>query len=376
MVHATSKSAKQLRYERRKPHVAVRILMQLLSLILSLLLSVSVVATVVLADVNHLMSGDGMKQIINTVLLPGKSAPQKVTPNAGAAGGHTALADTQLPGNVNINDIPDDLLNGDSPEETLDNLIEWIYEEIDKSSSSPVPYTKDQVKEFVAESTIPDFVAEKLAGFAEDFVNDTEKTTITADEIIELLEENEDLIEETLDIRMTSEVKKNMRKTVEKVVEDNDLDTVIREQVFVSVQQSIDKSMAETGMSWEDIQPKLQWLCSDTALYIAIGVCLVLLLLLCLVNYYNVPAGLTWAAVFSMIFGVVLTVPLILLQMFPNIFSFIPKAISSMIASFAGILLPIHGMVLLAGVVLLVISIIWRVIRSAVYRKRLNAAMA
>lgn len=358
---------------RRKPHILLRIPMQLLSFLLCLVLAVSLVATVALADLNHLMSAGGIKQIINAVLIP-TSAPQRIHPAAGALGVHMDDAFT-LPGDLDLGDLPEDILQGGGSEENIGNLIDWLYEELEKATEEPLPVTKEQLESFVEESTISDFVAEKLAGYADDFINGTENTEITSEEIMDLLDENLQLIEETFQVEVTEEVKQKLTDSVEKVVEENDLNTVIRQEVFESVEQAINDSASATGMRWEDIQPMLQLLCSDAVLFTALGICLALMLLLCLLNFYNVPAGLTWIAVPSILMGAILTAPLALLQAAPQLMAdALTEQIASIIASFAGVLMPFHAAVLVMGLALLVISIVWRIIRSSIDRKRRLAA--
>lgn len=365
---------------RRKPHIVLRILLQFLSFVLCIVLTASLLGTVVLADLNHLMSAGGMKQLINAVLDP-TSAPQRITPAVGALGvdldDAAATPGFTVPGDLDLSDMPEDLLTGGSSEENVGSLVDWIYEEMQKASEEPLPVTKEQVQSFVEESTVSEFVADKLAGYADDFINGTENTDITTEEIMDLLEENAGLIEETFQVEITEEVKQQMTASVEKVVVENDLNTVIREQVFETVEQTINDSTAAAGMSWEEIQPMLQLLCSDMVLYSALGTCLVLMLLLCLLNFYNVPAGLTWIAVPSIVMGAILTAPLAALQAAPELLAgLVPAQITSIIASFAGVLLPIHGSVLALGFGLLLISIVWRAIRGSVRRKRRLAAAA
>ncbi len=354
---------------RRKPHIVLRILLQLLSLIMCLVLVGCLTATVVLADLNHLRSAGGIKQLINAVLIP-SSTSQSAKPHVGAA-------TPGIPGNVDLSDLPVDLLTGGTAEENLEKLIDWAYEKMEESSKVPLTFTKEDVKDFVAESTVTEFVAEKLASYTEDFINGTHNTVITTEEIMDLIEENQELIEETFNMTLTPKIRDTIEKNVEKVVVEDDLNNTIRVQVFESVEQTIDESAKDLGMSWEEIQPMLQLLCADTTLYIAIGVCVLLLVLLCLLNYYNIPAGLTWFAVPSILLGTALTLPLVLLQTSPQLFAkFLPEAVVGVVAAFADVLIPIHGAVLVAGLAVLVVSIFWRVIRAVVRRKLSRAAVA
>ncbi len=359
---------KKARQPRRKPHIVLRMLLQFLSFVLCIVLTASLLATVVLADLNHLMSAGGIRQLINGVLMP-VSAPHRLTPVVGAAGVH--LEDTPsipgftIPGDLDLGDIPEDLLPGGDSEDAASGLVDWIYAELEKTAEEPLPITKEQVEEFVQESTLSNFVAEKLAGFADDFLNGTENTHITADEVMSLLEENAQLIEKTFDVEITEELKQQLSQSVEKMVVENDLNTVIREQVFETVKETINESTADMGVTWEQLQPAVQLVCSDKVLYTALGICLALMLLLCLLNFYNVPAGLTWIGVPSLLLGILLTAPVALLQSAPELLNgLLPGNIGSVIASFAGVFLPIHSSLLAIGFGLLLVGIIWRVIRS------------
>jgi hypothetical protein len=362
-----------------KPHIALRIPLQILSFLLSFILAFSLLGTVLLADLNHLMSAGGIKQLINAILIP-NAAPHSIQPAVGAAGvrfgNETPVPGFTVPGDFDVSDIPSDLINGENGVD-MDGLINWIYNTVEEAAGEPLPISKEQVQEFIAESTVSDFVSEKLAGYAEDFINGTENTTITTEELLELLEENQDLLEEKFQVEITTEVKENLTAAVEEAMTEADLDTMIREQVFETVEESIDQTMQEAGMSWEQLQPMLQTLCSDTTLYTAIGICAVLMLLLCLLNFYNIPGGLTWIAVPCILMGSLVTAPLVLLSASPQIFAgMVPEAITGIVASFAGVLLPIHGSVPILGLALLIISIIWRAIRGAVRRSRLRASVA
>lgn len=367
---------------RRKPHIVLRIGLQLLSFVLCLVLSVSLVATVLLADLNHIMSAGGMKQLVNAILTPA-SAPYRSAPVMGAAGVYREEAKPDdsftVPGDLDISDIPEDILVGGNTEENMDSLVDWIYEQVSQNMEGEVPLSKEEFSEFISDSTISDYMAEKLAGYAEDFINGTQNTVITNEEVQQLLEENMALIEEKFDVQLSEEDKKELTVSMEQLLEKHDINTVIRDQVFTAVEDTINQSASVTGMTWEQLQPKLQALCSDTTLYTALGICGVLMLLLCLLNFYNVPAGLTWIAVPSIIIGTILTVPMLLL---PTLLPLIGDAgaaagaLLQVVNSFVSVLLPFHGAVLLLGFVLLIISIAWRIIRANIDRKRRMAAAA
>lgn len=358
----TQEKEKKARPARKKPHIMLRILTQFLSFVMCVVLLASLLGTVVLADLNRIMSKNGMEQLVGALVSP---APQRMTPVVGAGG--VLLDEPTVP---DISDVPEDILTGGGSAENVGNLVSWLYNEIAKSSDKPLTITEEQIQALVQEPAIYAFIAGKLAGFADDFINNTQNTTITTDEIMAVVEENRQLIEEKLDTPLNDETMANLEQTVHKLVEEQDLAGTIQNQVFDSVENAINNSMAATGMSWQQIQPVVQFVCSDALLYIAVGVCVLLMLLLMALNFYNIPGGLTWIAVPCILVGGILAGCLALATTIPTLIPAVPAAAMQVLGSFSMTLLPIHGAVLGFGLLLLIVAIIWRAIRKAVARKR------
>ncbi len=349
------KKDKKARPAPGKPHIMLRILTQFLSFLLCLVLIASLVGTVALADLNRIMSKDGIQQLVSSLADP---APQQA-----AAGART----------VAPSDIPEDILTGGDSRENIDNLASWLYNMIAEASDQPLTVTEEQILALVREPAISAFIAEKLAGFAEDFINKTQKTTVTAQEILAVVEENQLLIEEKLDIELTGEVKANLERSVHQLVVEQDLAGNIQGQVFETVESAINDSIAETGMTWEKIQPVVKFICSDLMLYLSIGLCVVLMLLLLVLNFYNIPGGLIWIAVPCILVGGISTVALALAALVPKLFPAVPAATMQLLASFSKTLLPVHGAVLGFGLLLLIVAIIWFAVRKSAARKQAAA---
>ena len=360
------KKEKKPRPAGKKPHIMLRILTQFLSFLLCLVLIASLVGTVALADLNRIMSKNGIQQLVNAC-IDTTPAPQRITPVAGAARVLPLNAGVAVP---DISDIPEDILTGGDTMENINNLVSWLYNQIAASSSQPLTVTEEQVLALVQESGLSAFIAEKLAGFAEDFINNTRNTTVTTEEIMAVVEENRQLIEEKLDIEFTEKTKADLERSIHNLVVEQDLTGTIQGQVFDSVENAINDSVADTGMTWDQIQPMVKFLCSDLMLYLAIGLCVVLMLLLCALNFYNVPGGLTWIAVPCILVGGIFTAALALAALAPKLLPAVPAAAAQILASFNMVLLPVHGAVLGFGLLLLIVSIIWRAVRKAVARKR------
>lgn len=378
----------------KKPHIAVRIPLQLLSFILAVALFAVVIGGVLLADLREVTSENGMKKLVNALLTGGESAPVQIHPAPIQADPMSNIAwDSTSPtipgditvdedgnitigGDVSINpeDIPDDILNGGGGEANVLNLVDWVYEQIDASTDKPLKFSKSEFREFVQESTVGDYVSEKLTGYTEDFINDTEETEITTREILKLLEENEDLMRTTLHVEPTDEQWDQIEVTVETMVEQNDINGTIRDKVYTAVDTVLEENAEMLGgMDRKGLQELLQTLTSDGLFFTFVGAAVLLLVLLCLLNYYNVPAGLTWAAVPTILAGIILALPVLLLNTAADTVSGLIPALSGvtgLLASFVDVFALIHYGVLGIGVLLLIVSIVWRVIRSVVRKSR------
>jgi DNA-binding transcriptional regulator YhcF (GntR family) len=329
--------------------------MQLLSFLLSTVLGIVLIATVLLADMHTLTSSGGIKQIINAVLLPNK-APASLRPMVAAGGTVIDPGQIQLPDGAQ-----DAILSGDS-----NALVDILYDTMQEMLGEENPITKDQLQTFVENSTVTDFIADKAAGYAEDILSGTENTQITAEELVQLVEENKTVIEETFEIQITEEQMDEIKTNVTTIVEENDINTTIRTEINNAMDSAV-SGAAGAGVPLAEIMQIVRMLSQDTVLYMAIGACVLLLLLLCGTNFYNIPGGLTWAAVPCIFVGGILAAPVAILQLTPSILgefaSFAPMINVLAVNHYAA---PIIGLVLLIG------SIIWRIVRSCVENNRLN----
>lgn len=365
-----SPQAPEKKKPRKKPHIALRILLQFVSFVLCVCLSAGLLAAAVLADVHVLTSAGGINRIISALFTaPASSAPR---PIAGAAGGHMSVPDL---GDV---EIPDDILSGGADAENVNALVTFLYETLQARSEEPLPITEEQLQNFIEKSTVSDYLSEKLAGYAEDFINGTENTTITTDEVMTLLEENKTLIHQEFGVEITPEMEQQITATVEKVVVEQDISATIRNEVNSTVSGMLPGGSEENGdEKLAQLRSLLQFISSDSLLYAAVACCLALMLLLCLANFYNVPAGLTWSAVPAMVLGLILSLPLAAVQLLPQALAALVPELTLVIqvaGGFAGAIAPVHYGLLGLGLVLLIASIVWRCVCGALRKKQGCAA--
>lgn len=328
----------------KKPHIALRIGMQFLSFVLCLILTVALPITVVLADVHTLTSSGGIKQIVTAVLLP-NNAPAAPRPVAQARVTRLAATETAA-----------------EPAAGSNPIVDMLYEAIQDSAEGDTSVTKEQLQTLVENSTLADYIAEKTAGYAEDLLNGTENTEITADELVQLVRENKQVIEQTLDIELTAEAMADIEANMAAMVEENDLNGTIRSEINNAME-----SMAAdgSGVPIAEVLEGLRILSQDTVLFGAIGICVLLIVLLCGANFYNVPAGLTWAAVPCILIGGILAAPIAILQLTPTVLGELAGY-----ASVVDVLAVNHYAAPVLGLLMLIGSIVWRIARSCIRNNR------
>ena len=85
-------------------------------------------------------------------------------------------------------------------------VVEWLYNAAQEQFGGELDISLETVKDFVDNSTLKDFLAEKSASIISDFVTGENTTTITAEEIKTQLEQNAQLIEDCFGFEMTEDV--------------------------------------------------------------------------------------------------------------------------------------------------------------------------
>ncbi len=380
---------------RKKPHIALRIPLQLFSLILCIALLAVSICTVLLADLNMLTSAGGINKLINSILSPAAApAPHRFIP--GAVGVWMDSTDPSidmddlLDGDGNIV-LPDGVLDGEDSDEAVGSLIDYVIDSLEESMGGELPVTDEQISYIVENSTLTEFVSQKIASIAEDVLNGTKNTVFTTEEIMELMEQNKGIIEEVFDFTITAEITDQIQKEVDKLIVEQDINNQIHDSISNMVDEAIKDSLPPISGSildgvipgGSDLDPEdtlgqymalIGFITSNELLFGAIGVCLVLILLLCLLNWYNVPAGLTWSAFPMILSGLILSAPIYMVQNMPQLLLSIlgddAAMLLQIIQSFVGVFAPIHYGLLGLGAALLIGSIVWRIVRASIRKRK------
>lgn len=355
----------------KKPALPIRILLQVISLLLSILLFVSLLSTAALIDLRVLTSSKGIEQLLN--LVTSTPAPTSPAPSASHANPSAFIPLSASPsgtaGVVLLNNTTATYPNVDIPAgidpSVLSGgnaMIDALYEMAKNALGEDIPISKEQVEKFVEESTVSEFLSEEVAALAGDILNGTETAEITTEEIMTLIQENKELIEETFEIELTEEAITDIEASVTQVVEEQQLNETIRAEVNTTLEQPI-PGLENTSIN--DIMLVIGTLTQPRVIFGAIGICIFLILLLGLANYYHIPTALSWASASFINAGLILSTPLFVLEYYPNVLLRIDPNLVDLVHALGGIahvLDPEHYGILVLGLLMAIGSIVWKVL--------------
>lgn len=389
--------------------VGVRILLGFISFLLCIALFACSVVTILVADLALLTSKGGIKDLIMDVLfttsaparpgfapaglVPGRVPIRLTTPEEDALGGFDF-------GSIDFSGI----VAGEGADQAI---VDALYGILEEQFEGELPVSKEDVTDFVEKSTLPEFISDKVAGIVTDVINGEVTTTITKEDVIDLLEENKELIEDTFQVEIPEEV----IDSVGTMVEDSKLSEVIQDSVSQMVgmepapkpdddaeQDSpsgngsstatkpnkpiirpSDMEVLEnvvsgnvTDMGIADILAMVRVITSPVVVFGCIAVCLLISALLFLTKWGRPNAALRSSGVVYFIAGLLFLLPTAVAQFAPSLFAQL---------GVAGV--AIRKVLLLAGNVSIsvtafgfVLIIAGAIVGSVMKKKRLAAAVA
>ena len=344
----------------KKPPALIRLVMQIVSLLMCLTLIASLITTVLLADIRSLTSSGGIEKIITALFTPESSMQMPdptIDPVANALPVHklnstTGTEDgTQIPEDV---EIPmDALTNSDAMAEFVTGFVESLLGE--EAAADP-----ENVSRFIEESTVMDFFAAKISSFVSDAFSGNQSATITAEEIMQLLDENQALLEDIFKIEITDEQKEQIGTQVNDMLAEADLDNTIRQSIDDLTSTPIE---GMDGMTVGDLLQTIQKISQPGVILLAFGFCLLLMLGMCLLNFYNIPQALRWCGFPCLISGAILSAPLLVINASPAILAdAMPDtaALMTVVDAALSVVAPLHFGILILGVAMIVLSFLWR----------------
>lgn len=284
-------------YKKKLP-IGIRIVFAFLSVLLCIALFATTLVTIAVTGLKVVTSKDGLQTIISEALFP-KSASVRVIPNL--AGG-SAVSGFDMLGS----------LGGSGMDQGI--LVDALFEMMEEQFGDELPISKEDVTEFLEESSIPEFISDKAASIISDVISGEVTTTITKDEVIQLIEENADLLEEKLDITIEQEQIDAIGGWIE---ESKVLDNV-QQGIQEGIQEAIGGTTPDssTGVDGTDAPTSfaeglamLKAASSTESLLICIGACLFLFVLLLLTHWGRPFAAVRSAGIPVMIAGLFMTLP-------------------------------------------------------------------
>lgn len=359
----------------RKPWpVGIRIVMVFVAIILCVAMFVVSLAGTLVLNVRTIVSRDGISKIV-TQLISGETVSGPARP-ALAVGTGTVYLD-EYSAQSGMSDI----------------LVDWAYDLLKESFGDEMELTKEQVETFVQESTVKDFVADKAAGLVEDFYNEESNTTITVEEITQLIEENKDVIEEQFGVVIDQEVIAEIDNKLEESgilepIEENGLLGYIEQTMTDSpapdspespnapgVETPGDFGEAQNSMNQvKQIMNIVRQVTSNKAIAILWGAFGLLAVALFFVTRRSFPATLSQTGSMLMLTGVIFCVPTVLCKVAPAMVSgLLGKELGGIVCLVFNAAAVVNYAVVGVGFGLIALSIVTKIVKNARREKALLA---
>ena len=368
-------------YKKKLP-LGVRILFAFLSVILCFVLFATTLVTILVADLNTITSKDGLQKIITQTLFP-KSAPARVNP---------LLAGSSFSGLEGF-----DFSNLEIGSDGLDTdvLADAIYDILAEQPDIEIDITRSDIHSLLEESTIPEFVSDKVSSIVNDAISGEITTTITKDDLLNLVEENIPIIEDTLGIEVETEVLDQVSEWIDE------------SKVVESVQEGLNTALGVTAPSEEEsvapqkkpsnifdvVGPDFQFpssisdflalagvVSSTSTLLICIGACLVIILLLLLTHWGRPFAAVRSAGIPIMLAGILMLVPSVLANVMPDMLldlvsEFMPAG-GSLIVRLVQNILAVTGTVCLIFALIGLVMTVAGGILNSIFKRRFKVRAA
>lgn len=327
----------------KKPlHPALAVLLKIATVLLCLVLSASLLATMLVLDLQQLTSKNGLTKVAEDLLC--EQPAVGFNRISAAPGGMDAVSADQV---------------------DQDDLVAWLYDTLKTQYGDEMKVTQEQMQSFLDQSTAKDYVSDKLASYVSDFVNGTSETELPTEEILDLLDENMDLAEEIFGMKIDRKVKSELTAFLEK----NDINEMIQTQVIEQLQNTEIPGGASllgnlTGHTGEiytvaDLMADLQLVTSPGVLIVLIVLDLILMGLLLLTNRLRFGPMLVSAGVPTLVVGILMSLPVALIQLLPLVLGStlgVANIVLDLLVALVGPIAPVHYGTAIVGLLLIIIG--------------------
>lgn len=325
-----------VKISKKQPPAAVRVLLVLLSIVLSVALIGSLLTTVLILDYRQVTDKRSIEKAVGQ-LFQEPVRVRRMLPVAAAAGAAELAEEAGQ-------------LEGQTPEAIAD----FLFDSLKSQYGDEFSITREQVQRFVEESSVGDYVKDKVVSFADDFIHGTRNTAITPEELRSLLADNATLIESSFGVSVTEET----LDIVAGYVADMKLDAVIRSEVIDNLEKLTivggenpdPENSAQGGYTLGNLMADLRTYTSNMALAASIAVNVLLIVILFFTNRMRIPGTLVCTGIPMVIVGALLSLPTALAQ---SVLSGTTGAVSAL-GALVGAVAWIHYATLGLGIALLI----------------------
>lgn len=355
---AEPQKVKKIKKIKRSRPWPLKILLELIAIVLCLTLFVVTIAGALIVDLRVMTSKGGFEKILNQLITSTISQPEAAAPASTPNGSVLLLSDT-------------------SASVVSDPITDMVYELLQSGLGEELPLEKEDVRDFINNSTVKDFLADKASGAFDDFLNETNNTTITKDEIIGLVRENAPLIKESFGVEITDDQLEELETALDEVpiweeLEQEGLMGFLEENYLN--QDTASGGLADSMAAVKQIMDYVRMATSNTAIASIAGVIVVLMLLVLLVNW-TVPKTLSDIGITLLFAGLVLSsINFVFSSDVLQVLLADQTAIIGLINGILASIAVVHYSILGSGIALIVLAIVAKVIKTR-RSKALQAAM-
>ena len=336
--------------------LGIRFLLYLASGFLGILLFIAVLATSLIADFQIVFAKGTIRDTVREVVTDILSAPQQVHVKTPIAPGNGGLRVAPRPERTlamirreEVTDVASDL---------TDELIEVFYEAVGNEFEEEIPFTVDEFKEMINESTVKDYIADKTSGLVADYFAGEVTTTFQTQEVLDLIDENSELIESITGEPLPEDISQKLAD----IFDNSEIIKALEADGLAGFMEQTGEQipgLSDSPMGSFDLQGTLQMLrdaTSTTNLILGIAICVALMVAIILINLHQFSKGLRRAGYPLIMVGMGIF-PCILADSIFGMLDGIPgaAALSKLVSQFT----VVYGAILGIGVALFVTGIVF-----------------
>ena len=387
----------------------VRFLLGFISVLLCIVLFVCSLVTILVADLSLLTSKGGLQKLIQDVLFSTSAPYRPGFSPAGVLPGRVPVRfstpEEDMMGGINFGSIDlSGIISGDGSSSAIADMLFGILKE--QFPEEELPISKEDVTNFVEESTLTEFISDKVSGIVVDVINGEVTTTITKEEVVELLEENKQLLEDTFKTEIPDEVIESVGTFVEESKLSETIQQSVADIVGVEIAPTTPANPEDTGntigaittptkkpifrpgdlevlqdvasgnfsdMGFGKILALVRIITAPAVLMGCIAVCLLISALLFLTNWGRPNAALRCSGITYFIAGLLFLLPSAVAQFVPSLVDSLIPGVGKAIRTVLSLAGTVNLSVTVFGLVLIIGGAVWG---SALKKKRIAAAAA